>query len=114
MRLQPIVYTTRMGQSVAWWSAVLGAEPAYQSEMWTSIPAGGATLGIHHVEETLDRGRVEISLVAEGSLEAAVERLLGAGIQPAEPIKEQPFGRSVLYLDPDGSPVQINEHRAST
>lgn len=110
MKLQPIVYTTRMAESVAWYSKVLDTEPGYSSEAWTSIPAGGATLGIHHVEERPANTYVELSLVTDGPLEEVVGRLESHGIEITEPIREQPFGRSLLLRDPDGAAVQVNEH----
>ncbi|MDX1690091.1 MAG: VOC family protein [Acidimicrobiia bacterium] len=109
MRLQPIVYTTDVARAVEWYAAVLGAEPAYSSDSWTSFDLGGATLGIHHVDGLPVRGRVELSLVAD-SLENVLERLNGHGIGAAGPIEGQPFGRSVVLHDPDGTPVQVNEH----
>ena len=110
MKLQPIVYTTDMDRAVAWYSAVLGSEPAYASETWTSISVGDATLGIHHVDARPEDAYLELSLVSDQPLESVVDRLESAGIEIAEPIREQPFGRSFLLRDPDGAPVQVNEH----
>nr|NIR37005.1 hypothetical protein [Actinomycetota bacterium] len=86
MRLQPIVYTQDVARAVTWYSVVLGTEPGYQSEAWTSFPVGDASLGIHHVEGLPVRGRVELSLVATESLEDLVERIGADGIEPVEPI----------------------------
>lgn len=110
MRLQPIVYTADMDAAVNWYAKVLDVEPAFRSEMWTAIPAGDATLGIHHVSERADGSNVAISLIATEPLEAVIGRLATVGIDPAGPIEDQPFGRSVLLRDPDGAPVQVNEH----
>ena len=110
MRLQPIVYTTDTTRSVDWYSKVLGVEPAYSSEAWTSIPAGDASLGIHHAEKRPPASYLAISLVSNERLEDVVARLAEVGIHPEAAIAQQPFGRSVLLRDPDGAPVQINEH----
>ena len=93
MRLQPIIYTTDMPAAVAWYSTVLGSEPTYTSDMWSSFEVAGATLGVHRVETLPDRGRVELSLVATEALHDVLARVTAAGIE-----------------DPDGSPVQVNEH----
>lgn len=110
MKLQPIVYTTNMDQAVAFYGAVLGTEPTYRSAMWTSFAVGDAALGLHHVDALPEASRGELSLVATDALETVLARLAEAGIAPKEGIREQPFGRSFLLVDPDGSPLQVNEH----
>ena len=110
MRLQPIVYTTDMDGSVAWYSSVLAIDPVYASDMWTAIPVGDATLGIHRVEAMPDRSRMELSLVATTPLEDVVARLEAAGVEVERGIQDETFGRSILLRDPAGNPVQVNEH----
>lgn len=110
MRLQPIVYTADMEAAVRWYGAVLGIQASYRSEVWTSFAVGDATLGIHTVSEPVDTSRGDLSLIATEPLEEVLERLARSGIEPAEGIVRQPFGRSFLLRDPDGSPVQVNEH----
>jgi len=110
MRLQPIIYTTNTSRSVEWYSTVLGVLPSYASDAWTAFAVGDASLGIHLVEQRPNEAYVEISLVSGEPLEEVIARLAEAGVEPEEEIKEQPFGRSFLLRDPDGAPVQINEH----
>lgn len=110
MRLQPIIYTTDMLAAVAWYSTVLGSEPTYTSDMWSSFEVAGATLGVHRVETLPDRGRVELSLVATEALHDVLARVTAAGIEPLRGIADETFGRSFVLEDPDGSPVQVNEH----
>ncbi|MCH8129761.1 MAG: VOC family protein [Acidobacteria bacterium] len=110
MRLQPIIYTTDMPAAVAWYSTVLGSEPTYTSDMWSSFEVAGATLGVHRVETLPDRGRVELSLVATEALHDVLARVTAAGIEPLRGIADETFGRSFVLEDPDGSPVQVNEH----
>jgi predicted enzyme related to lactoylglutathione lyase len=112
--LQPIVYSTDTAAAADWYEKVLGTPPGHRSDMWTTFPFGGAYLAIHQLEAPRERGRVEISLVATERLEDVLARLAAAGIEPAEGIVSQPFGRSFLLRDPDGSPVQVNEHVSST
>ncbi len=110
MRLQPIIYTTDMRAAVAWYSAVLGSEPTYTSDVWSSFEVAGATLAVHSVETLFDRGRVELSLVATEALQDVLARVTAAGIEPVRGIADETFGRSFVLADPDGSPVQVNEH----
>jgi hypothetical protein len=39
-----------------------------------------------------------------------VGRLAGAGVAIERGITDETFGRSILLRDPDGTPLQINEH----
>ena len=110
MRLQPIIYTTDMPAAVAWYSTVLGGEPTYTSDTWTSFEVAGATLGVHRVEALPERGRIELSLVATEALQEVLARVTAAGIEPVRGIADETFGRSFVLEDPDGSPVQVNEH----
>ena len=43
MRLQPIIYNTDMPATVAWYTTVLGSEPTYTSDVWSSFEVAGAT-----------------------------------------------------------------------
>lgn len=113
MKLQPIVYVTDMDRAAAFYTSVLGVEPTYRSAVWTSFALGGALLGLHFVDELPPNARGELSLVTKEPLEPIVDRLAEAGIAPRRGIQAELFGRSVLLQDPDGSPLQINEHRAS-
>ena len=110
MRLQPIVYTTATAPVVGWYRTVLGVEPGYSSEMWTSFPVGDGYLAVHHVDTLPEGSRIELSLVATEPLEDVVARLESGGVELERGIRDEPFGRSILLRDPDGNPVQVNEH----
>lgn len=111
MRLQPIIYTTDSARLVAWYGKVLGTEPTYQSEVWSTFDVDGTPLAIHQVDEDLPaRSRVVISLVATGRLEDLIERWSSVGIEVNRGIQDETFGRSVLVTDPDGSVIQVNQH----
>ena len=99
-----------MARAVAWYTGFLGEDPEYGSEMWTVFAVGDARLALHHVDEVPDRSRVAVSLVIDEALEEFVTRVGEAGIDPAEAIRPQPFGRSVLFRDPDGLPIQVNQY----
>jgi len=110
MKLQPIVYVTDMDRSVAWYGAVLDAAPGYTGPVWSTFDVGGAALGIHLVEDRPDHSNVVLSLVATDSLDDVVDRLRSSGIAIERGIRTEDFGRSILLRDPDGGPVQVNEH----
>lgn len=110
MRLQPIIYTTDPAGVVDWYGRVLGVEPSYQSDVWTTFDLDGVTLAIHGVEdEPSTTSRVALSLVTE-SLDDAMERLASEGIEPTRGMQVETFGRSMLLTDPDGTVIQVNEH----
>lgn len=110
MRLQPIVYTTSMDRAVDWYAAVLGDDPVYRSDVWTSFEVGGSDLALHRVDRLPEGSRVELSLVAGESLEALVERLGSRDIPLERGIEEETFGRSLVLRDPEGLVIQVNEH----
>jgi hypothetical protein len=85
---------------------LLGLAPANISEHWTSFDVGGGHLALHLTDEAdLGPGQVELSLVADEPLEAVADRV-GGEVN----IVDQPFGRSFVVTDPDGTKIQINEH----
>jgi len=110
VKLQTIIYTEDTNRAVDWYKNAIGIEPGYQSDMWTSFNLGDATLAVHKVESLADRGRVELSLVTAEPLEAVLLRLADHGIEPKQGIQDETFGRSIMLVDPDGTPVQVNEH----
>ena len=112
MRLQTIVYTTDMEASEEWWVSVLGSEPDYRSEAWTSFTVGGATLALHYADSIPEAGRIGVSLVTDRSLDDLVAELTERGVNEVGAIVEQPFGRQLPLQDPLGNTVVVNEHRS--
>ena len=112
MRLQPILYTADIDRQISWWASVLGHEPTYRSDTWTTFGAGDATLALHHVDVLPSPGRMAISLIADGSLDDIVAALHGRDVTGIGDISDQPFGRQLTLRDPDGNVVQVNEHRS--
>ena len=110
MKLQPIVYVTDMDRAVSWYSIVVNAQPAYQSAAWTSIPVGNATLGLHITDDRPTHSYLALSLVATEPLQGIANRLEASGITIARADQDEDFGRSLVVVDPDGTPIQINEH----
>ena len=110
MKLQPIIDTTEMDQTVDWYSTVLSTRPAYRSDVWTSFSVGGANLGIHRVDQLPSESRVELSLVADVPLEELLHDFAAQAVTVERGVQEETFGRSLVVKDPDGLLVQINEH----
>ena len=110
MHVQTIVYTTDMGRGVDWYSGFLGRDPEYASDMWTVFAVGEARVALHHADDLPERSRVAVSLVVEESLEDFIARVGGSGVDPSEEIQSQPFGRSVLFRDPEGLAIQVNQY----
>lgn len=110
MHVQTIVATTDMGRAVDWYSGFLGRDPEYASDMWTVFAVNEARVALHHADELTERSRVAVSLVIEEALEEFIERVGASGIHPVEDIRPQSFGRSVLFRDPEGLPIQVNQY----
>ena len=110
VKLQPIIDTTEMDQTVDWYSTVLSTRPAYRSDVWTSFSVGGANLGIHRVDQLPSESRVELSLVADVPLEELLHDFAAQAVTVERGVQEETFGRSLVVKDPDGLLVQINEH----
>jgi hypothetical protein len=51
-----------------------------------------------------------LSLQADEPLESVAERLEAAGVPLSRGIADERFGRSMVIQDPDGLPIQVNEH----
>ena len=112
MRLMTIVYVSDMDRSVKFYRSVVpDAAVLSESPYWTGLDVGGSTLALHHADEPkTDQLWVELALVANAKLEQVIDDLGSAGISIEGGITDQPFGRSILIRDPDGLPIQINEH----
>ncbi len=84
--------------------------------MWSEVRVGErATLALHKAEslpEDKPKG-LELNFTTQERLEGVLERLERSGIAPEGGIKEEDFGRVVVFKDPDGLFVQINEEAAS-
>ena len=112
MQMQTIVYVTDMDRSIEFYER-LGFVVDYRGgPVWTAFRGTDGMLALHAADELPPSGRVALSLVAGDTLEEIVERLAEHDID-ASPIEAQPFGRSTVVRDPDGLPIQINEHDGS-
>jgi predicted lactoylglutathione lyase len=116
MKLMPIVYVTGMNRSIAFYEALgLKVSARQRNDYWTELSLGDAILALHKDHDLPDphqHQRMMLTFVTHEPLEQLVERLDRAGVRPARGIADEAFGRSLLLHDPDGLPVQINEHDA--
>jgi predicted lactoylglutathione lyase len=114
MQLMPIVYVTDMPRAVSFYEALgLTLTTEQRDGYWLELTLGDAILALHKSETLPDVGtnrRVDLTLVTHQPLEALVEQLNRAGVRPTRSITDEAFGRSLLLHDPDGLPVQVNEH----
>ena len=116
LRTLPVVFVSDSAATAAFYRAlgfrVSGGAPG---DGWVEMSNGGTTLGIHttYDGDGTAPGDVQLGLeiVADETLEGVHERLAAAGYA-AEPIRAQPFGRSMTLIDPDGARIQINEYAA--
>ncbi len=114
MQLMPIVYVTDMPRAVAFYEALgLKTTTEQRDGYWIELTLGDAILALHKDQNLPDphhNQRLMLTLVTHEPLEKLVEQLNRAGITPKRGVADEAFGRSLLLYDPDGLPVQINEH----
>lgn len=110
LSLLPIVYVTDIDRSIRFYRA-LGCAVLSQSGMWAQLELGSCHLALHHMEQgSGPSDRMALALTAQQPLEQIQEDLQSGGVIPAGDIVDEAFGRSLLIRDPDGLPIQINEH----
>jgi predicted lactoylglutathione lyase len=114
MKLMPIVYVTDMNRSIAFYESLgLKVSARQRNDYWTELSLGDAILALHKDHDLSDprkNQRLMLALVTHDPLETLVKQLHDAGVQPARGIADEAFGRSLLLHDPDGLPIQVNEH----
>ncbi len=106
----PIVYVSDMAQSLPFYQA-LGFRIHNEGQVWSELRLGEARLALH-TTDPLPGGplRIELAFATHLPLEALITRLTEAGLSIENEINDEAFGRSLLLRDPDGLPLQINEH----
>ena len=104
--VEVVVYTRDMARASAFYRDVLGLEPDFESEHWTTFRTGSCTFALHAGTEAPD----PTFKVADA--EAERERLVAAGVEATE-VREPAAGLRVFDArDPDGNRFSI-ESRAS-
>ena len=113
LRLMPIIYVRDMARSLAFYQG-LGCAVQHEGAVWTELSLGEASLALHLTEHEGGRPlQVGMALTAKRPLEEIVAHLAEANITTPHEIVDEAFGRSLLIVDPDGLPIQINEHDPS-
>jgi predicted enzyme related to lactoylglutathione lyase len=109
-RLDTILCEVRdMTLAIAFYKAILGAEPTLESPHWTSFDLSGVTLGIHprYSAETAPGGGWVVGIRVE-SLESVRSVLSSLGREPARE-HEIPGGKLLEFTDLDGNRIQAIE-----
>lgn len=111
MIVMPIVYVSDLERSRGFYER-LGFRSSTTSRAggWLELTSAGGILALHHADP-LPRdlsARVELALVATAPLEEIVAAFAGRGVDV--PIVDQPYGRAITLVDPDGLPITVNEH----
>jgi catechol 2,3-dioxygenase-like lactoylglutathione lyase family enzyme len=118
VHLLPILYVSDVERAVGFFRAFgYDLTPgAHSDEIWAELAAGdGATLALHMTDKLPDDvtgrdGRLQLSLRTGEPLEDLIARLRDThGLEPHSAISEEPFGRLVVYRDPDGFEVDVVE-----
>ncbi|RFS80960.1 VOC family protein [Actinomadura spongiicola] len=123
MIVMPVVYASAVDRSVGFYQALgLTVRVRGRSGNWAELAASGGLVALHAARPRADgaetaepdtaasAGAVELCLVSETPLDDLVQRMGRAGIEPVRGISDEAFGRSVVFADPDGLLIQINEH----
>jgi catechol 2,3-dioxygenase-like lactoylglutathione lyase family enzyme len=106
----PIVYVKDMAQSLAFYQA-LGATVKHQGSMWSELRFGEVALALHLANSVNDDGQqMALAMVAQRPLADIMTVLQNPGVTLTNEIVDEAFGRSLTIHDPDGLPIQINEH----
>jgi catechol 2,3-dioxygenase-like lactoylglutathione lyase family enzyme len=121
LTLMPIVFVRDMAASVAFYQRLGFEAPRPVDDQWNELRAGDRAVLALHLSDAAPpdaeaagggHGRVELAFVAPGRLEDVLRELRAAGATIVRGITDEPFGRSLVVADPDGLPLQVNEHRA--
>ncbi|MFE0153617.1 VOC family protein [Nonomuraea sp. NPDC059007] len=123
MIVMPVVYTSDVERASGFYRALgLAVRAEGRSGKWAELAAdGGGWVGLHvgapagdtpppEPDAPLPAGAVALCMVSEESLDDLVTRMGEAGVAPVRGVADEAFGRSVVFADPDGLLIQINEH----
>lgn len=108
-----IIYVTNMERSLHFYKG-LGCLGKNEGGYWSELRLGTAAIALHLTDSLPKDGLwVALAMAAHKPLEATMADLTAAGIATPNDIADEAFGRSLLIHDPDGLPIQINEHDPS-
>ena len=104
--VEVVVYTQDMARATAFYRDVLGLEPNFESEHWTTFRTGACTLALHAGSEAPD----PTFQVADAAAERA--SLAAAGVQVTELREPAPGLRVFDARDSDGNRFSIESRAA--
>jgi catechol 2,3-dioxygenase-like lactoylglutathione lyase family enzyme len=99
--VEVVVYTRDMERATAFYRDILGLEPDYESEHWSTFRTGACTLALHAGSEAPD------PTFAVADLDAEWARLAAAGVDVTEIREPAPRLRVFDARDPDGNRFSI-------
>jgi catechol 2,3-dioxygenase-like lactoylglutathione lyase family enzyme len=99
--VEVVVYTRDMERATAFYRDILGLEPGYESEHWTTFRTGACTLALHAGSEAPD------PTFAVADLDEEWARLAAAGVDLTEIREPAPGLRVFDARDPDGNRFSI-------
>lgn len=111
MTLMPMIFVTDMSRSLAFYTALGDFTVLERSDAWSEVSVGaGAIIALHTAEPLPEEtARLGLNFNTEEPLEELTERLERQGVTTEAGISREDFGRFVVFHDPDGLSVQINE-----
>jgi predicted enzyme related to lactoylglutathione lyase len=104
--VEVVVYTRDMARATSFYRDVLGLEPDFESEHWTTFRTGDCTLALHTGSQQQD------PTFQVDDADAERERLAAVGVEVTE-IREPVAGLRVFDArDPDGNRFSIESRAA--
>jgi len=99
-------WVSDMGRAVRFYRDAFGLEPRYESEFWSEIACGDASIALHPGEATGERAAMLGLYVDDAAATcAAVER---AGGRVARAPEEQAHGHILAeVVDTEGNPISV-------
>lgn len=99
------IFTSEVEATIAFYSKMLGREPADRTDETAHFDVGGVTVFIHGTETSRDGDHIALAVP---DLDATCAELRTKGIDVRGP-DDFPWGRSAYALDPDGREVELHE-----
>ena len=96
-----VLYVSDMRRAIGFYRDVLGLEPDFESEHWTTFRTGACTLALHAGTGSPD------PTFAVADVEAERSRLAAAGVDVTEIREPAPGVRVFDLVDPDGNRLSL-------
>ncbi len=112
MKPMPMVLVSDMQAAIRFYKR-LGLEVRFESRngMWTELVAGDSMLALHRVDPSrIPPAQVKLNFLSDQPLRQVERRLRRAGVEIARGVADEAFGWSLVIRDPDGMPIQLDQH----